>query len=69
MRCNTPVLTSFALKLHDVYIVMNRGVEIKAKAPPSIGLCYVSANRIIADGISWYIAHIKFFHHVNMHFS
>ena len=37
--CNTPVLTPFALNVYDVYI--NRGVELKAKAPPSIWLCYV----------------------------
>ena len=63
------VLTPFAIKVHDVYIVMNRCVELKAKFPPSIWLCYVSANGIIVDGISWYMAHINFFHHVNMHFN
>ena len=41
--CNTPVLTSFALKVHDVYIVINHGEELKEKSPPSIWLCYVSA--------------------------
>ena len=65
----SPVFTPFALKVHDVYIVMNRGVEVKEKTPPSIWLCYVSANGIIANGISWYTTHIKFFHHVNMHFN
>ena len=25
------------LNVHDVYIVMNHGVELKAKAPPLIG--------------------------------
>ena len=49
--CNIPVLTPFALKAHDVYIVINHGVELKAKAPPSIWLCYVSANGIVANGI------------------
>ena len=34
--CNTLVLTPFALNVYDVYIVINRGVELKAKAPPSI---------------------------------
>ena len=34
--CNTPVLTPFALNVYDVYILINRGVEIKEKAPPSI---------------------------------
>ena len=24
------------LNVHDVYIIMNRGVELKAKSPPSI---------------------------------
>ena len=44
--CNTPVL-----KVHDVYVVINRGVELKAKATPSIWLCYVSAIGIVVDGI------------------
>ena len=35
-KCNTPVLTPFALNLYDIYIVINSGVEIKGKAPPSI---------------------------------
>ena len=34
--CNTPVLTPFALNVHDVYIVINHGVELKAKSPPLI---------------------------------
>ena len=34
--CNTPVLTSFVLKVHYVYIVINHGAELKTKAPPSI---------------------------------
>ena len=29
-------LTPFALNVYDVYIVINHGVELKAKAPPSI---------------------------------
>ena len=41
-HCNTPVLTPFALNIHDTYIVNNHGEELKAKAPPSIWLCYVS---------------------------
>ena len=53
-ECHTPVLTPFALKIHDVYIVINRGVELKAKAPPLIWLCYVSVIGIVADGISCY---------------
>ena len=51
-NCNTPVLTPFALNVYDVYIVINRGVEVKAKAPPSIWLFYVSAIEIVVDGIS-----------------
>ena len=51
-ECNTPVLTPFALKVHDVYNVINRGEELKAKSPPSIWLCYVSAIGIVDDGIS-----------------
>ena len=50
-RCNTPVLTPFALNVYDVYIVINRGVELKEKSPPSIWLSYVSMIKIVADGI------------------
>ena len=50
--CNTLVLTPFALNVDDVYIVIDRGVELKAKAPPSIWLCHVPAIEIVADGIS-----------------
>ena len=35
-ECKTQVLTPFALNVYDVYIVINRGEELKAKAPPSI---------------------------------
>ena len=58
--CNTPVLTPFTLNVCDVYIVMNRGVGLKAKSPPSIWLCYVSAIRIVAGSISGYTTHINF---------
>ena len=34
--CNTSVMTSFALNVYDVYIVINHGVELKEKRPPSI---------------------------------
>ena len=51
MNCNTPVLTLFALNVYDVYNVIDHGVELKAKDPPSIWLCHVSAIEIIADGI------------------
>jgi len=34
--CNISVLTPFALNVYDVYIVINHGVELKVKAPPSI---------------------------------
>ena len=37
-KCNTPVLTPFALKVHDVYIVINRGEGLKEKSPPLIWL-------------------------------
>ena len=57
---NTLVLTSFALKVHDVYIVINHGEELKEKSPPSIWLCYVSIIGIVADGISRYPAHNSF---------
>ena len=58
--CNSPVLTSFALKVHDVYIVINHGEELKEKSPPSIWLYYVSAIGIVADGISCHPAHYSF---------
>ena len=35
-HCNTPILTPFALNVYDVYIVINRGVDLEAKSPPSI---------------------------------
>ena len=57
--CNTLVLTPFSLNVYDVYIVINHGVELKAKAPPSIWLCYVSAIEIVADGTSCYPTHIN----------
>ena len=53
-------MTPSALKVYDVYIVINRGVEIKEKSAPSILLCYVPAIKIVADGILCYPAHIKF---------
>ena len=34
--CNTSVLTPFALNVNYVNIVINHGVELKAKAPPLI---------------------------------
>ena len=50
-ECNTPVLTPFALNIHDTYIVNNHGAEPKAKAPSSIWLCYVSDR----NHHRWYI--------------
>ena len=35
-ECNTLVLTPFALNVYDVYIVINHGVDLKEKSPPSI---------------------------------
>ena len=35
-RCNTPVLTLFALNVYNVYIVINHGVELREKSPPLI---------------------------------
>ena len=34
--CNTSVLTPFGLNVYDVYIIINRGVELKKNSPPSI---------------------------------
>ena len=39
---NTPVLTPFALNAYDVYIVINRGVELKEKSPTMDYHFYVS---------------------------
>ena len=63
----SPFFTPVILKVHDVYIVINRGVELKEKSPPSIWSCYVSAIGIVANGMSCYTAHYSFGHHVNMH--
>ena len=60
VACNTPVLTPLALNVYYVYIVINHGVELKEKPPPSIWLCYVSVIEIIADGISCYLEHYSF---------
>ena len=49
--CNTPVLTPFALNVYDVYIVINHGVELKEKSPTTDLTFYVSAIKIVADGI------------------
>ena len=68
-ECNTPVLNPLALKIHDTHIVNNLGVELKAKAPPSIWLCYVSVIRIVIDGILGHMAHMNLWHHVTMHFN
>ena len=35
-ECNTPVLNPTALNVYDLYIVINRGVELKEKGPPWI---------------------------------
>ena len=58
--CNTPILTRLHWNVYNVYIVINHGVELKEKSPPSILLCYVLAIKIVADGILCYLAHIKF---------
>ena len=41
----------FIKNVSDVYIVINCGVELKAKAPPTIWLFYVLAIGLVADGI------------------
>ena len=46
--------------------VNNHGVELKAKAPQSIGYAIFRVE-IVTDGISGHAADIKFCHHVNMH--
>ena len=51
-NCNTPVLTPFALNVHEVYIVINHGVELKAKSPTIDLVVLCSVIEIVADGIS-----------------
>ena len=41
--CNTLVLTLFTLNAYNLYIVINRGVELKAKNPTKDYRFYVSA--------------------------
>ena len=59
------VLTPFTLNTHDVYIVNNHCVELKAKAPPSIwlGMFWIG---MVTDGILGHTAYIKLWHHVNV---
>ena len=58
--CNTLVFNPFALNVYDVYIVSNHGVELKAKAPPSI--CYAMFRiEIVTDGMSGHAAYILSF--------
>ena len=64
--CNTPVLTPFELNVSDVYIVSNHGVELKAKAPPSIQCFMFRRLKIVADSILCQLTHYNFGHHVNM---
>ena len=59
-KCNTPILTPFALNVYDVYIVINCGVKLKAKIPTIDLVVLCSTIEIIADGISWYTTHISF---------
>ena len=56
-ECNTLFLTPLALNIHDTYIVNNHGVELKAKAPPSIGYAMFWVE-IVTDGISGHAAYI-----------
>ena len=51
-NCNTLVLTPFALKVHDVYIVINHGEELKAKIP-TIDLVVLGFGNW--DCFRWYI--------------
>ena len=56
----SPVLTPFTLNTHDAYIVNNHGVELKAKAPPSIwlGMFWIG---MVTNGISEHAAYILSF--------
>ena len=45
--CNTPVLTPFTLNAYDVYIVINRSVELKEKIPTMDYHFYVSAIKSV----------------------
>ena len=48
----TVVMSRSWPRLHDVYIVINRGEELKAKAPQSIWLCVCFGN---GDSFRWFI--------------
>ena len=64
----SPVLNSFMLNTHDAYIVNNHGVELKAKAPPSIwlGMFWIG---MVTDSISGHMEYIKLWNHVNVFFN
>ena len=38
--CNTPIFTPFALNVHDAYIVINHGAELKEKSHHRFG-CFM----------------------------
>ena len=54
----TPQFELVCINVCDVYIVMNHGVELKAKTPPSIQLCYVSVIGTVTDGMSGHATYI-----------
>ena len=55
----------FHLKIHDVYFVINCGVELKEKTPPSIWLCMFRQLRLLSI-VYRAIWHIRVWNHVNM---
>ena len=46
-ECNILVLTSLALNVYDVYIVINRSVELKEKIPTMDYRFYVSVIKLV----------------------
>ena len=68
-ECNILVLSLFALNIYDANIVINHGVEIKAKSPPLIFRFMFRRLKIDADGIFCEPTHYNFGHHVNVQFN
>ena len=67
--CNTPVLTPFALNVYDVYIAINRGVELKAKSP-TMDYCFMFQQlKSLPMVFLASQAHYNYGHHVHMHFN
>ena len=63
---NTAVLFSFALNVYDVNIVINHGVDLKAKSPPLIYCFMFRRLKSMPMVFRASQAHYNFGHHVNI---